>query len=76
MAKVKTPPESAAWEALGADPRMVAIKQKMEKAEADYQRWWARLKRALNQIEKARNTIKRGTKRLELRAAEIEKEAT
>ncbi len=42
-----------------ADPRRVALLDKMGLARRDFERWYARLKRAFGRVEKARQRLAR-----------------
>jgi hypothetical protein len=41
------------------DPRKVALNDRIEKCRADFERWYARAKRAFGKMEKVRRTLGR-----------------
>jgi hypothetical protein len=46
------------------DPRLVALLDERQKATAAVERWFARLKRAMSALDKARSKARRLTKRI------------
>ncbi|HKI36886.1 MAG TPA: hypothetical protein VKA46_33850 [Gemmataceae bacterium] len=48
-----------------SDPRLIALLDQLAKAQADCDRYYARLKRAFNRHEKARRTVLRIEKRID-----------
>jgi hypothetical protein len=53
------------------DPRLIALLDQKEKLGRECERWWRRLRRAVNELEKRRRRLAR----LEKRAREMEQPA-
>jgi hypothetical protein len=47
------------------DPKRIALLDKADKARADFERWYARLKRAFNRMEQSRRTLARLQRQLD-----------
>jgi hypothetical protein len=58
------------------DPKLLALLDKAHRARADYERWYARLKRAFNALEKARQRIMRLQRRIDQATAQAAAPAT
>jgi hypothetical protein len=48
-----------------SDPGRVAMHEKLAQAQADFERWYGRLKRAFNAMEKAKSRVQRLRKKLD-----------
>lgn len=47
------------------DPKLVALLDQREQARGSYERWWSRLRRAVNKLEAERRRVRRLTKRID-----------
>jgi hypothetical protein len=54
------------------DPKLIALLDQLAKADADADRWYVRLKRAFNRLEKARRTAARLRRKIDQRAKQKE----
>jgi hypothetical protein len=52
-----------------ADPKLIALYDQQSKALADVERWYGRLKRAFNRLEKARRAAARLRRRIDQHTA-------
>ncbi len=57
------------------DPRLIALRERAGKAKADCEKWYARLKRAFNALEKSRKRVASAERLIRKCLAETETEA-
>jgi hypothetical protein len=50
------------------DPKLIALNEQLAKARVEAERWYARLKRAFNRLDRARQKVARVGKRIEAHA--------
>jgi exonuclease VII small subunit len=57
------------------DPRLLDLRERAGKAKADAEKWYARLKRAFNALEKCRKRVASAERRIRKYLAESDAEA-